>query len=111
MTWPHLVPDMVCTIPIEVVKTEGLGEDGAPKEVMVFRGKCNYKENAKQILSADRQLITIVGTALMNGDIAPREATIEGFVSVHGKRLRIHRSEKARNPDGTVNYTSLELIG
>jgi hypothetical protein len=49
--------------------------------------------------------------ALFNGDIAPDADTIEGDVEVlSGIHRRIYASQKNRNPDGTVNYTRLELI-
>ena len=33
-----------------------------------------------------------------------------GTVIVNGIKRRIYRGTKARNPDGTVNYTKLELV-
>ena len=110
MRWPDLVPEVVCATPIQIIQTDGIGEDGAPAQTLVFDGKCNYSEKSKQVLTADRQLITISGIALFHGDILPDKNIVEGFANVLGKRQRIFRSVKARNPDGTVNYTSLELF-
>ena len=47
MKYPALVPDMVCTIPITVTRTDGLNRDGSPKQAVIFEGKCFYSEKAK----------------------------------------------------------------
>ena len=62
------------------------------------------------MLSVDKQLIMLSGTALFNGDIYPSSAVIEGKANISGREYVIFSSEKAKNPDGTVNYTRLELI-
>ena len=62
-------------------------------------------------MTADKQIITLNAVALFNGDIAPDVDNIEGEVNVlSGIHRRIYASQKCRNPDGTVNYTRLELI-
>lgn len=111
MKYPHLVPDKVCKTDITVFRTDGLNRDGSPKHDVIFEGKCFYSEKAKTKLTADKQLITLSGEALFNGDIAPDTDTITGEVRLlSGITRQIHAGEKARNPDGTVNYTRLELI-
>ena len=104
MKYPQLVPKRICTSPITVYRESGLNRDGSPKQTAVFSGKCFYSEKTKQI-------ITLSGEALFNGDIAPDTDVISGEVVVlTGIRRKIYASEKAKNPDGTVNYTRLELI-
>ncbi|MDH6367554.1 MULTISPECIES: hypothetical protein [unclassified Breznakia] len=72
--------------------------------------KCNFQDEAYQILNAEKSLITLNGKALFNGDIAPGLATISnGFVIVHGEKRQIYKGRKSRNPDGSVNFTTLEL--
>ncbi len=111
MKYPQLVPDRVCTTSVKVTRTGGLNRDGSPKQTVIFEGKCCYSEKSRTKLTADKQLITLSGEALFNGDIAPDSDTITGEVSLLSGITRvIHASEKARNPDGTVNYTRLELI-
>ncbi len=111
MKYPQLVPDRVCTTPITVYRESGLNRDGSPKRTVIFEGKCNYSEKTYQRITADKQLITLNATALFNGDIAPDVDTIEGEVNVlSGIHRRIYASQKNRNPDGSVNYTRLELI-
>lgn len=112
MKYPQLVPDRVCTTPIEVkINGEGLTERG--ESPVVFRKElyCNYQEGAKTVLTDQKKLVEISGTALFNGDIAPDVPVISGGeVTVYGGTRRLLRGFKARNPDGTVNYTKLELI-
>lgn len=111
MKYPELVPDRVCTTPITICREGGLNKDGSPKRTVIFEGKCNYSEKTFQRITADKQIITLNAQALFNGDIAPETDSIEGEVDVlHSVHRRIYASQKNRNPDGTVNYTRLELI-
>lgn len=110
MRFPSLVPDKVCTTPATVYLTDGLNRDGSKKRTVIFEGKCFHSEKAKQKLNAEKQLIVLSGEALFNGDIAPDCPKIDGYVLIGGNEYRIYGSEKAKNPDGTVNYTRLELI-
>lgn len=111
MKFPQLVPDKVCTTPITVYREGSLNRDGSPKCTVIFEGECNYSEKTYQRMTADKQLVTLNATALFNGDIAPDVDNIEGDVDVlSGIHRRIYASQKCRNPDGTVNYTRLELI-
>ena len=111
MRWPQLVPDCVCTTSITLTLTNGVTERGAPDEVILEDKKCNFSEKMKQVLDAERRLVTLSAVALFNGDIAPNLKTLEGYVFVDGgPQLLIFRAERPRNPDGTVNYTRLELM-
>lgn len=111
MKFPELVPDRVCNIAVKIYRTDGLNRDGSPKKTVIFEGKCFYSEKTKQKITAEKQLITLSGEMLFNGDIAPDTDIIEGEAEIlSGIRRKIYASEKARNPDGTVNYTRLELI-
>lgn len=112
MKWPQLVPDSVCTTPITVNITDGIGEDGAPKVVSSWSGKCNYSEKQKQVLDAERRLITLEATALFNGDIFPGQEKLEGSVVIGDGTIvwQVYRGSRARNPDGSVNFTQLELM-
>ena len=100
MKFPQLVPERVCKTPCKVYRTDGLNRDGSKKQTVIFEGK----------LSAEKQLITLSGEALFCGDIAPDNAVIEGYAVIGGRTYKIYGSEKAKDPDGRVNYTRLELI-
>lgn len=110
MKYPQLVPERVCTTPVTVYRTDGLNRDGSKKRTVIFEGKCFHSEKARQRLNAEKQLITLSGEALFCGDIAPDSSVIEGYAAVNGREYSIYFSEKAKNPDGTVNYTRLELM-
>lgn len=109
MKYPKLVPPRICTMPIKIHLTDGIDKGGAPKVVQTFETKCNYSEKSKQILDAERRLIQLEATVLIDGDIAPN-AKIEGYVEIGTVSRTIYRSSRARNPDGTVNFTQLELM-
>lgn len=111
MKYPSLVPDRVCTTPVTVYREGDLNRDGSPKRMIIFEGKCFHSEKPKQKITADKQIITLSGEALFNGDIAPDADEITGEIVLRsGIRRVIYASQKCRNPDGSVNYTRLELI-
>ena len=86
-------------------------EDGEPQEALIFEGVCNYQDSAKTVLTADKRLIQLSAQAYFIGDIAPSLPVISGGeVTVFGEVRRIAQGMKARNPDGTVNYTRIDLI-
>lgn len=113
LKWPQLVPSQVCCTPITVQLQTGLNLDGTPKQETVFEGKCNYSERSRQVMNAERQLIQLNACALIPGDIAPGR-DIAGEVVIRGAGAEtvrvIYSASRARNPDGTVNYTQLELV-
>lgn len=112
MKYPCLVLKSVCTTPITVtVYQEGIGEDGEPLTAVKLDLTCNYQDKAKTVITADKQLVQLTAQAYFIGDIAPALPTLSnGEVRVYGVKRRIYQGEKARNPDGTVNYTRLDLI-
>lgn len=110
MSWPRLVPPGVCRTVCTVELTDGFGEDGAPKIAVKQELRCNWQDAPRQVLNAERQLIQLSGMALFDGDIAPNTEILTGMVRIYGKDWVIYRGSKCRNPDGTVNYTKLELM-
>lgn len=109
--WPLLVLPQFCTTDLKVVvETDDLNEDGTPKTLIDWSGKCNYQDKSKRIYTADKTYIEVTGTCLIPGDIAPDVPVISnGIVEVFGEKRILAMGTKARNPDGTVNYTQLEL--
>jgi hypothetical protein len=90
---------------------EGLNQYGEPLEPVTFEGRCNYQDRSKTILTAEKKLVEVTGTALLSGDICPELPTISGGTAVvFGAKRRIQQGKKARNPDGTVNYTEVLLV-
>lgn len=112
MKYPCLVPKRLCKTDISLkIQREGLNKYGEPLEPVVYAGKCNYQDSAKTVLTAEKKLVEITGTALFPGDICPELPVISGGEAVvFGVRRRILRGRKARNPDESVNYTEVVLI-
>ncbi len=108
--WPRLVPPGVCKTPCVVVLTNGTGENSAPAETVRLELRCNWQDGPRQMMNAQKQLIQLSGVALLNGDIAPELPILTGTVEIYGISWNIYRGSKCRNPDGTVNYTKLELM-
>ena len=112
MRYPCLVPKKLCKTEISLtIEQEGISELGGPLEALSFSGLCNYQDKAKKILTADKQIVEISGCALLPGDICPEIAVVSaGEATVFGATRKIAEVRKARNPDGTVNYTEVLLI-
>ena len=112
MKYPCLVKKSMCKTEISAsIAPEGTGNYGTPLEAVSWSGKCYYQESAKTVLTEQKKIIQVTGTVLMPGDIVPSMPTISGgTVIILGATRRIALGVKARNPDGTVNYTRLELI-
>lgn len=111
MKYPNLVPDSACRTPIRIViDRDELNEDGDPVQAFDAELKCNWQDGAKTILTGEQKYIRITGKALFNGDICPDMPVIaSGYGIIFGERRNICDGIKARNPDGTVNYTELRF--
>lgn len=135
MQYPRLVPPKFCTAEVRVVFLSGVDIEGREAVLATYCGRCNLQQSTKQVLTADKRLVTLEAVALFDGDIAPHLSQPNGllyFQELHtldcenGDKLetehekpitffaesipyRIFRFTKARNPDGTVNYTRVEL--
>lgn len=112
MKYPCLVPKRLCRTDISIsFDREGLNKYGEPLPVVKYTGKCNYQDKAKTVMTVEKKLIQVTGTALFPGDICPDLPVISGGTAViFGTERRIQQGCKARNPDGTVNYTEVLLI-
>lgn len=112
MKYPCLVPKRFCRTEISLLfDREGITEYGEPLPAVEYTGKCNYQDKARTILTAEKKLVQITGSALFPGDICPDIPVISGGEAViFGVKRRILEGRKARNPDGTVNYTEVMLI-
>ena len=112
MNYPKLVRKEQCKTDIHVVLYgEGTTEDGEPVIALEDDFKCNYQDKAKRVLSAEKVVIQLTAKAYFIGDIAPDLSVISGGqVTVFGETRSIYQGSKARNPDGTVNFTELEIM-
>ena len=112
MGWPNLVLPQWCQTDIRLkLEREGLNEYGEPLEAVEYTGKCNYQDKAKTVLTAEKKLVQITGTSLFPGDICLGLPVISGGeAEIFGAHRRVLEGRKARNPDGTCNYTEVSLI-
>ena len=112
MRYPCLVPKRLCKTDISLsFEREGLNDYGEPLEPVKYSGKCNYQDKARTVLTAEKKLVQITGTALFPGDICPELPVISGGeAAIFGVKRRIEKGRKPRNPDGSVNYTEVQLI-
>lgn len=111
MRYPKLVRRFALSTPISVsVVIEGIDEDGAPVEGLHIDGLCNYQDNARRVVTNDKVETDLTGTAYFDGDIAPTLAVISGgVITIFGEERTIVMGNKARNPDGSVNYTRIDI--
>ena len=123
MKYPCLVPKSLCKTERsrglgDVYKRQHLSMDregttkyGDPLPAVEYNGKCNYQDSAKSVMTFEKKLVQISGTALFPGDICPElPAVYGGSAEIFGMKRRILQGRKARNPDGTVNYTEVLLV-
>ncbi|MCC3668041.1 hypothetical protein [Terrisporobacter mayombei] len=100
-------PKWLANIPIEVW-FEGINTDGDLEENIIFNGKCIYTDKSKQILNAERQLITLSGKVVIEGSIY--DELFQGYVKINGVKKKIYSIERPLNPDGSIFSTELNLI-
>lgn len=99
-------PTWLANTPIEVW-FEGTNPDGDYEERILFEGKCIYTDRSRQVLNAERQLITLSGKAVIEGAIYDEQ--FEGYVKVSGVKKKIYSIERPLNPDGTIFSTEFNL--
>ncbi|MEG0367243.1 MAG: hypothetical protein RR585_10430 [Coprobacillus sp.] len=109
--WPYLILPQFCKTEIHVfVESEDIEKDGGSIVLVDWNGKCNYQDKAKRIYTTDKEYIEVTGCCLIPGDIAPNlDIITSGTVKIFKGTREIALGTKARNPDGTVNYTRLDL--
>lgn len=112
MKYPCLIQKQFCKTPVHVhLESEELNNLGAPKYVFDADLMCNFQDKTKTILTAEKKLVQVTGTAMFPGDIAPDLPSLSGgTLTVFGQERRIEQGCKNRNPDGSVNYCSLEVV-
>lgn len=112
MRYPCLVRKQDCKTPVHVeLAQEGISKYGEPLEPVIIDTTCNYQDTSKTILTAEKKLVQLSGTALFSGDIAPELPTLSGgTLKIDGEERTIFQGKKARNPDGSVNYSELDVM-
>ena len=84
MKYPCLVPKRLCKTDIHVhLESEDTDNHGKPEKALDLELKCNFQDRAKTILTTEKKLVQITGTALFPGDIAPDFPTLSGGYRYH----------------------------
>lgn len=111
MKFPSLVLPEFCNTPISVYfESEEVNKYGEPT-IFEWSGFCNYQDSCKQVIQDNNRVIQLKGKIYIIGDIAPDLADIAGGeVEIMGIKRTIFNSVKNRNLDGTVNFTTLEVM-
>lgn len=111
MKYPNLVRKSQCKIPCNVtLYGEGISEEGAPIIAVNVDLYCNYQDRGSVRRDSQRIKDTATGACYFIGDIAPDLPLItSGLVEIFGVKRNIVSGSKGRNPDGSVNFTRLDL--
>lgn len=112
MVFPCLVEKRFCNTPVTVsIESDAVNEDGELADVFTTETKCNLQMGARASFTKDKEKIELSGVALFIGDLCPSIPVIaSGNVTINGNKYGINKGKKNYNPDGTVNYTTLELV-
>lgn len=111
MRYPKLVINPTTDVSVTLHGDE-IGECGERVNVIEDRKlKCNYQDKARKVLTKDKEELQITGTAYFDGDIAPELPIISsGTLVLYERTFTVVEGQKARNLDGSVNYTELWLV-
>jgi hypothetical protein len=109
MAFPKLVRNAKTPVQVTIMAEEP--NEFNEKEILLDeKFPCNYQDSAAVKYTADKQALEIAGTVYIDGDILPTASVIaSGSVVIFGKQRQIVKGTKARNLDGSVNYTRLDV--
>ena len=108
--YPKLITMAKTPVHVELTSTEPneFNERGVILEADL---RCNFQAGGQIVFGEQKQQIQLSGTALIDGDICPECASPAGGSAViYNTEYQIVRVQKWRNPDGSVNYTRLDVI-
>lgn len=118
-----------CKTPVEVtIYGEGVTEDGTPLTVFECKNLypsenlypsnlrcggnavCNVQSKAKTVYTKEQKIVQVSAVLLLTA-ILPPTAHFKRWLCNHdGVKRSIVQGTKHRNPDGTVNFTELDVI-
>ena len=112
MAFPCLVDKKFCKTNVLVtIDRDEMNEDGEIERVASIITTCNLQMGARVSMTKDKEKIELSGVALFIGDLCPSLPVIaSGSVTINGREYSINKGTKNLNPDGTVNFTTLELM-
>jgi hypothetical protein len=110
MKYPKLI--RVAKTPVHVIVEAEEPNEYGEREILLDKDfKCNYQDAAQIRFKSQKQSSHVTGCVYIDGDILPGVAVISaGHVVIFGERREIESGCKARNFDGSVNYTRLDVI-
>jgi hypothetical protein len=110
MSYPKLVRGAKTPVDVVIESVEP-NEFGESATLLDDSFLCNYQDTATVKYTTEKQSQEITGTLYIDGDILPGVAVIgAGHVVIFGEKRIIKKGTKARNLDGSVNYTRLDVI-
>lgn len=110
MKFPKLVRNPKTPVRV-LIESEEPNEFGEREVLLDESFLCNYQDAATVKYTADKQSSEVTGTIYIDGDIAPGVSVIaRGLVEIFGETRKIGKGAKARNLDGSVNYTRLDVV-
>lgn len=108
--FPKLVRNPKTTVRVVVTANEP-NEYGEKAVLLDDEFLCNYQDAATIRYTTEKQTPSVSGTIYIDGDILPSVAVLScGHVVIFGETHLIAKGTKARNFDGSVNYTKIEVI-
>ncbi len=113
-----MIPGKFPKIPEEMFKTDvriilydnELNENGEPIIVHDAEHKCIWSDKRKRTVDSEKRIIDLEGSIVVDGDVAPDTKAADGYAVIYGEKLKIYKVKRARNPDGSVHHTTMELI-
>ena len=92
------------------LNNSGISEDGEPIPSVNKKGKCIFSEKSELIIDAEGKRINLLGTVIIEGDVAPELKEIsDGTIEINDKQYTIYSENRPRNPDGTVHCTEFKI--
>lgn len=87
-----------------------MNENGGFDTITITDLYCNYQETNEVVTTSQNTEIKLSGRAYFKGDISPNIDLLgKGTLTVFQQAHSVVRATRARNIDGTVNYTLLEV--
>lgn len=110
MKYPKLVLPHTCTTEVTVMLTGDNNENGEAAVVKEIRTKCSRQTKVQNVQQGERYVQKLKTILLFDGALDEEDSQLKGYVifAVDCK-INILSGFMARNPDGSVNYTKLEL--
>lgn len=107
--YPKLILPQFTKTEVRIIsEVDEYDENGSPKILLDANFKGNFQAGNKRVLNEKHNTIERVSTLYLDGDVLGDVSSGECFI--YNKKYNIKNIIKARNPDGTVNFTEVELI-